>query len=199
MSEESKTVAQVMITTWANIPTSLSVTEVRDRLAETPGSLGVVAQGDYILAVIHADDVETWESTKLVDAYRDKFAPLLSVEATLPLDQFTKPLVARFLSFPDYQATSGILVEADGKIVGILPEAVLMEEAERSQQKAPLPIEGRGGVSLLAGTPPPSLRYWLCAPNEKHNKPVYTLMPGNYPIATPVCRVCGRPMQPEEE
>lgn len=193
MNEERKTVAQVMVTAWVDIPTTLSVAEANRLLAATPDGWGLVTEGDFILAIIHADDVAAWGLTERVADHKDELAPLLSVEATLPLDQTTGRL-ARFLRHPAYRQTRGVLVEASGKATGILPKSVLMAEAGRAI--LPEDIE-RCEVKPLPGPPPTPPDYWVCAPNEKHNKPIYTLMPGHYTSA-PICKVCGQPMQREE-
>lgn len=192
MSEESKTVGQVMVTTWVDIPTTLSVADANRFLVSTPEGWGLVTEGDSILAVIHTDDVAAWDPTELVANHRDELAPLLSVEASLALDQATGRL-ARFLRLPAYRQVRGVLVEASGRAAGVLPKSVLMAEASR-----PLP-KGvrRGEVKPLPGIPPTPPDYWICAPNEKHDKPIYTLMPGHY-TAAPTCKVCGRRMQREE-
>lgn len=192
MNEERKIVAQVMVTTWVDIPTNLSVVEANRLLAAAPDGWGLVTEGDCILAVIHADDAAAWRPTERVADHRDELAPLLSVEASLPLDQATGRL-ARFLRLSVYRPTRGVLVEANGEAAGILPKSVLMAEAGRPLPEA---VERRR-VRPLPGTPltPPS--YWVCRPNEQHDKPIYTLMPGHY-TAAPICKSCGQRMQREE-
>jgi len=192
MNEEIKTVAQVMVTTWVDIPTNLPVAEAKRLLAATPGGWGLVRKGDCILAVIHADDVAAWGPTERVAEHKDELAPLLGVEATLPLDQATGRL-ARFLRLPVYRTSRGVLVEAGDKAVGILPKSVLLAEAGRHLPEA---VERRR-VRPLPGLPSTPPAYWVCAPNEQHDKPIYTLMPGHY-TAAPICKVCGRRMQREE-
>jgi hypothetical protein len=196
MSEESKTVAKVVVKTWADIPASLSVAEANRLLSTTPGGWGLVTEGGSILAVIHTDDVVTWEPTEILFDHREEFVPLLVVEAILPLEQ-TIGCLARFLRLPAYRATRGVLVEDSGKVVGILSKAVLAEagrnitlkDLERSRQ-------GSSAGTPPAGTPLIRPDFWVCAPNQKHSKPVHRLMPGSF-IATPVCRACGRSMQLE--
>ena len=160
MADEPLFARDVLITDFVVLDAGQTAAHALEALAKAGVKYGIVTNGAGIPLTLTTAGLLAANRDPEIQFESATMMPAFVVDVVVSLDQIVLYSAQSLVECPDM---AGLIVENEGKVVGVLPRQTIRHYAQQ--------IKTRGGdITELAGVPQIRAKYFVCPKDKQHYK-----------------------------